>query len=106
MRVGHATDPLKNALCVSGTMLTGVNNTFTCATAMPGRYLFVVGTGNSVMILNEVRVLGAAAALCAAGTYKSLVGNFNCTSCPAFGTSIVGATANSQCRCDDLYIQV
>jgi hypothetical protein len=106
VRVGHATDPLKNALCVSGTMLTGVNNTFTCATAMSGRYLFVVGTGNSVMILNEVRVLGAAAALCAAGTYKSLVGNFNCTSCPAFGTSIVGATANSQCRCDDLYIQV
>jgi hypothetical protein len=62
VRVGQSTDPLKNALCVSSTMLAGVNNPLTCETTMVGRYLFVVGTGNCVMILNEVRVLGAAAA--------------------------------------------
>lgn len=106
VRVGLSPDPLQNAVCGSSTLVVGVNNTITCATAMVGRYVFVVGTGNSVMLLNEVRVLGAAAAPCCAGTYKSLVGNFNCTACPAFATSIVGATANSQCRCSDLYVEV
>ena len=70
---------------------------------MAGRYLFVVGSSNSVLVLNEVRVLGIAAARCAAGTYKPLVGNTNCTACPAFSTSIVGATAATQCSCSPPY---
>jgi hypothetical protein len=65
---------------------------------MAGRYVFVVAPANTVMVLNEVRVLGAGAAACAAGSYK-LAGNTNCTSCPAFSTSPVGATVISQCSC-------
>jgi hypothetical protein len=50
------------------------------------------------MVLSEVRVLGAGAAACAAGSYK-LAGNTNCTACPPFSTSPVGATQLSQCSC-------
>jgi hypothetical protein len=50
-----------------------------------------------------VRVIGAAAAPCASGTYKSAVGNTNCTACPAFSTSNVGATLVSQCSCSAPY---
>ena len=99
VRVGHSTDPLQNAVCASGAIIAGVNNTITCGTAMAGRYVSVLGAANSVLVLNEVRVVGAAAAPCAAGTYKSAVGNTNCTACPAFSTSPVGATEKSQCSC-------
>ena len=37
-----------------------------------------------VLVLNEVRVLGFPTAQCAAGTFKPLVGNHNCTACPLF----------------------
>ena len=103
VRVGHSTDPLQNAVCANSTLLVGVNNTISCQSALAGRYLFVVGTGNSVLVLNEVRVTGSAAAACSAGTFKPLVGNFNCTACPAFSTSVVGATVLSQCSCSAPY---
>ena len=103
VRVGLSADPLQNAVCGSGTMLVGVNNTITCATGMVGRYLSVIGAGNSVLVLNEVRVAGAAASACCGGTFKPLVGNFNCTACPAFSVSVVGATAFSQCSCNAPY---
>ncbi len=99
VRVGNSPDPLQNAVCASGAIVAGLNTTITCATAMAGEYVSVVGPANSVLVLNEVRVTGAAAAACAAGTYKSAVGNTNCTACPAFSTSIVGATDFSQCSC-------
>jgi hypothetical protein len=66
---------------------------------MLGRYLFVIGTANTVLVLNDVRVLGAPTAQCAAGTYKPLVGNTNCTACPASSTSVIGATSIGQCSC-------
>jgi len=106
VRVGHSTDPLQNAVCANSTMLVGVNNTLTCVTAMTGRYLFVIGPGNSVLTLNEVRVIGIAAAPCSAGTYKPLVGNHNCTACPASSTSVVGATSIAQCSCRAGYLDV
>jgi len=99
VRVGNSPDPLQNAVCASGAIVAGVNTTITCATAMAGEYVSVIGPANSVLVLNDIRVIGAAAAACAAGTYKSAVGNTNCTACPAFSTSIVGATSFSQCSC-------
>jgi hypothetical protein len=106
VRVGHSTDPLQNAVCANSTLLVGVNNTISCQSALAGRYLFVVGTGNSVLSLNEVRVIGIAAAPCSAGTFKPLVGNHNCTACPAFSTSVVGATSVTQCSCKAGYLDV
>jgi hypothetical protein len=106
VRVGDSTDPLQNALCINSTMLVGVNNTLTCMTAMTGKYLFVIGPGNSVLTLNEVRVIGTAAAQCSAGTYKPLAGNQNCTACPAFSTSVVGATGVHQCTCRAGYLDI
>jgi hypothetical protein len=106
VRVGHSTDPLQNALCINSTMLVGVNNTLTCMTAMTGKYLFVIGPGNSVLTLNEVRVIGTAAAQCSAGTYKALAGNQNCTACPTFSTSVVGATGVHQCTCRAGYLDI
>ena len=103
VRVGASTDPMQNAVCGSITMLAGVNNTITCASGMVGRYLSVIGAGNSVLVLNEVRVAGIAAAQCAAGSYKPAVGNTNCTACPAFSTSAVGATLVTQCSCSAPY---
>jgi hypothetical protein len=103
VRVGASTDPLQNAVCASGAIVPGVNNTITCAAALTGRYVSVIGAGNSVLVLNEIRVTGAAAAACAAGSYKSAVGNTNCTACPAFSTSIVGATDFTQCSCSAPY---
>jgi hypothetical protein len=103
VRVGHSPDPLQNAVCASGAIVAGVNTTITCATVMAGRYVSVVGPVNSVLVLNDIRVTGAAAAACAAGTYKSAVGNTNCTACPSFSTSIVGATDFSQCICSAPY---
>ena len=105
VRVGHSTDPLQNAVCRDNvTIATAGSNTVNCSSAMLGRYLFVVGTGNKVLVLNEVRVLGAPTAQCATGTYKPLVGNHNCTACPAFSTSVVGATSIAQCNCNPGYL--
>jgi len=106
VRVGHSTDPFMNTVCASGAILSGANNTITCPAAMAGRYMFVVAPANSVMVLNEVRVIGAAAAPCASGTYKSAVGNTNCTACPAFGTSVISATSITQCSCRAGYLDV
>jgi hypothetical protein len=102
VRVGASADPLQNAVCASGAIVAGVNNTLTCAAAMPGRYVAVVGPGNSVLVLNEIRVAGAAAAQCAAGSYKP-GGNTACTPCPALSTSVAGATSVSQCSCSAPY---
>jgi hypothetical protein len=100
VRVGHSTDPLQNAVCAQNrTLLPAANNNINCSSAMLGRYLFVIGTANTVLVLNDVRVLGAPTAQCAAGTYKPLVGNTNCTACPALSSSIVGATSLAQCSC-------
>jgi hypothetical protein len=107
VRVGHSTDPLENAICAQNrTVVTAGNNNITCSSAMLGRYLFVIGTGNTVLVLNDVRTLGAPTAQCAAGTYKPLVGNTNCTACPAFSTSVVGATSIAQCSCRAGYLDV
>jgi hypothetical protein len=107
VRVGHSADPLQNAVCVQNrTLSTTANNTLMCSSAMLGRYLFVIGTGNTVLVLNDVRVLGFPTAQCAAGTYKPLVGNHNCTACPAFSTSVVGATSIAQCSCRAGYLDV
>ena len=104
VRVGHATDPLQNAVCANGALAAGANSTIPCVSAMAGRYLFVVGAGNSVLALNDVRVLGIAAAPCPADTFKPLAGNASCTACPAFSTSGVGATSVAQCACRDGYL--
>jgi len=107
VRVGHSADPLQNAVCVQNrTLSTTANNTLMCSSAMLGRYLFVIGTGNTVLVLNDVRVLGFPTAQCAAGTYKPLVGNHNCTACPAFSTSVVGATSIAQCACRAGYLDM
>ena len=107
VRVGHSTDPLQNAVCAQNrTLSTTANNTLMCSSAMLGRYLSVIGTGNTLLVLNDVRVLGFPAAQCAAGTYKPLVGNHNCTACPAFSTSVVGATSIAQCSCRAGYLDV
>jgi hypothetical protein len=107
VRVGHSSDPLQNAVCKDNvTIVTIGNNNITCSSAMLGRYLFVIGTGNKVLVLNDVRVLGFPAAQCAAGTYKPLVGNTNCTACPASSTSAVGATSIAQCSCRAGYLDV
>ncbi len=106
VRVGLSPDPLQNAVCANSTIIAGVNSTITCVTAMTGKYLFVIGPGNSVLTLNEVRVLGIGAAPCAAGTYKSLVGNNNSTACPALSTSVAGATSVGQCSCRAGYLDV
>jgi len=107
VRVGHSTDPLQNAVCKDNvTIVTTGNNNVNCSSAMLGRYLFVIGTGNKVLVLNDVRVLGFPAAQCAAGTYKPLVGNSNCTACPSFSTSVIGATSVGQCSCRAGYLDV
>ncbi len=105
VRVGHSTDPLQNAVCAANrTVLTGVSNSITCASALLGRYLFVIGTGNQVLVLNDVRTLGAPVAACAQGTYKPLVGNTNCTACSASSASVTSAAYVSQCSCNPGYI--
>ena len=71
---------------------------------MLGRYLSVIGTGNTLLVLNDVRVLGAPTAQCAAGTYKPLVGNHNCTACAALSTSVIGSTSVLQCSCRAGYL--
>jgi hypothetical protein len=107
VRVGHSTDPLQNAVCAENrTLVTVGNNNITCPSAMLGRYLSVIGTGNTLLVLNDVRVLGAPTAQCAAGTYKPLVGNHNCTACPASSTSVVGATSLAQCSCRAGFLDV
>ena len=107
VRVGHSSDPLQNAVCAQNTtLLTTGNNNITCPSAMLGRYLFVIGKDNTVLVLNDVRVLGFPTAQCAAGTYKPLVENSNCTACPAFSTSVVGATSIAQCSCRAGYLDV
>jgi hypothetical protein len=107
VRVGHSSDPLQNAVCKDNvTIVTIGNNNITCSSAMLGRYLFVIGTGNTLLVLNDVRVLGFPAAQCAAGTYKPLVGNTNCTACPASSTSVIGATSIAQCACRAGYLDV
>ncbi len=73
---------------------------------MLGRYLSVIARGNTLLVLNDVRVLGASTAQCAAGTYKPLVGNHKCTACPALSSSIVGATSLGQCNCNPGYLDV
>jgi hypothetical protein len=105
VRVGHSTDPLQNAVCKDNvTIATAGNNNVNCSSAMLGRYLFVIGAGNSVLVLNEVRVPGFPAAQCAAGANKPLAGNHNCTSCPALTTSVAGATSVAQCTCNPGYL--
>jgi hypothetical protein len=107
VRVGHSPDPLQNAICAQNrTLLTAVSNNIACSSAMLGRYLFVIGIANQVLVLNDVRTLGFPTAQCAAGTYKPLVGNTNCTACPAFSTSVVGATSIAQCSCRAGYVDV
>ena len=107
VRVGHSSDPLQNAVCKDNvTIVTTGNNNVNCSSAMLGRYLFVIGTGNKVLVLNDVRVLGFPAAQCAAGTYKPLVGNTNCTACTSLSTSIIGATTVTQCTCRAGYLDV
>ena len=107
VRVGHSTDPLQNAVCKDNvTIATAGSNTVNCSSAMLGRYIFVIGAGNKVLVLNDVRVLGFPAAQCAAGTYKPLVGNHNCTACPASSTSVIGATSVAQCSCRAGYLDV
>jgi hypothetical protein len=104
VRVGHSTDPLQNAVCAANrTVLTGASNSITCASALLGRYLFVIGTGNQVLVLNDVRTLGAPVAACAQGTYKPLVGNTNCTACSASSASVTSAAYVSQCSCNPGY---
>ena len=107
VRVGHSTDPLQNAVCAQNrTLLPAANNNITCPSAMLGRYLSVIGTGNTVLVLNDVRVLGAPTAQCAAGTYKPLVGNTNCTACSASTSSVTNAAYVSQCSCNAGYIDM
>jgi len=103
VRVGHSTDPLQNALCNASSIVTGVSNVISCATGIVGRYLFVIGTGNQVLVLNDVRVAGFPTAQCAAGTYKPLVGNTNCTVCSASSSSVTRAEYVSQCSCNAGY---
>ena len=105
VRVGHSTDPLQNAICAQNrTVASAVSNNIACSSAMLGRYLFVLGTGNNVLFLNEVRTLGAPAAACAQGTYKPLVGNTNCTACSASSASVTSAAYVSQCSCNPGYL--
>jgi len=105
VRVGHSTVPLQNAICDQNrTLSTAVSNNIMCSSAMLGRYLFVIGTGNTVLVLNDVRTLGAPVAQCAAGTYKPLVGNTNCTSCSASSASVTNAAYVTQCSCNAGYI--
>ena len=85
-------------------LLASTNNTLTCASVMLGRYLFVIGSGNTVLVLNEVLVSGFPTAQCAAGTYKPLVGNQDCSACPSFSTSIIRATSVTACTCLPGYI--
>ena len=107
VRVGHSSDPLQNAVCRDTvTIVTAGNNNVTCSSAMLGRYLFVIGTANKAVVLNDVRVLGFPVAQCAAGTYKPLVGNHNCTACPASSTSVIGSTSIAQCSCRAGYLDV
>jgi hypothetical protein len=107
VRVGHYTDPLQNTVCRDNvTIVTAGSNTVNCSSAMLGRYIFVIGAGNKVLVLNDVRVLGFPTAQCAAGTYKPLVGNHNCTACPASSTSVIGATSVAQCSCRAGYLDV
>jgi hypothetical protein len=104
VRVGHSTDPFQNAVCaLNRSVVTGVSNNITCSGAMLGRYLFVIGTGNQVLVINDVRTLGAPVAACAQGTYKPLVGNTNCTACSASSASVTSAAYVSQCSCNAGY---
>jgi hypothetical protein len=105
VRVGHSTDPLQNAICDQNrTLSTAVSNNITCSSAMLGRYLFVIGTGNTVLVLNDVRTLGAPTAQCAAGTYKPLVGNTNCSTCSASSASLTTSAYVTQCSCNAGFI--
>jgi hypothetical protein len=70
-------------------LLASTNNTLTCASVMLGRYLFVIGSGNTVLVLNEVLVS---------------VGNQDCSACPSFSTSIIRATSVTACTCLPGYI--
>jgi hypothetical protein len=105
VRVGHSTDPFQNAICAQNrSVVTGVSNNITCSSALLGRYLFVIGTGNQVLVLNDVRTLGAPVAACAQGTYKPLVGNTNCSACSASSASATSAAYVSQCSCNPGYL--
>ena len=65
----------------------GALRTFNCDTAVSGQYLFMSNRGNYAwLIINELTVQGfnhRVCISCASGTYKSILGMWNCLKCPA-----------------------
>lgn len=82
------------------------SNTYTCNTAVRGRYLYIInGNGqNSAVVLSEVKVRGylmpatEACNMCAAGSFKSTSGPGTCTACAAGKASAnPGSTSSTTC---------
>lgn len=88
------------------TWTAGSENTYTCNSAIRGRYLYVINGVNEPVILNTVQVRGylmsatEPCAVCSAGSYKIATGPGICTSCAAGKKSeVLGSTANTCSPC-------
>ena len=79
-------------------------NTYACAAAVRGRYLYIINGANAALLLTEVTVKGYlapatdACVVCPAGSYKAASGPGTCTACAAgLASTNPGSTSASTC---------
>ena len=98
----------QQTLCAGPLTWTGgaasKTNTYACAAAVRGRYLYIINGENLPVKLTEVKVRGylapatEACSICLAGSFKVASGPGTCTACAAGKASaVVGSTSASTC---------
>jgi hypothetical protein len=98
----------QQTLCAGPLTWTGgaasKTNTYACAAAVRGRYLYIINGVNAAVMLTEVKVRGylapatEACSICPAGSFKVASGPGTCTACAAGKASaIVGSTSAGTC---------
>lgn len=94
-------------LCAGALTWThATSNSYTCTSAVRGRYLYIINGANAPVLLSEVKVRGylmpatEACVVCPAGSYKERSGPGTCTACVAGKASpVVGSTSNTCTNC-------
>lgn len=110
IRVGNDqswTNLKSQTLCAGALTWThATSNSYTCTSAVRGRYLYIINGANAPVLLSEVKVRGylmpatEACVVCPAGSYKERSGPGTCTACVAGKASpVVGSTSNTCTNC-------
>ena len=110
IRVGNDqswTNLKSQTLCAGALTWThATSNSYTCTSAVRGRYLYIINGANAPVLLSEVKVRGylmpatEACVVCPAGSYKERSGPGTCTACVEGKTSpVVGSTSNTCTNC-------